>query len=70
MNFRVEYYVWLSELRCFRPRRAQASDKVERGQLVLLEGSSSTFHAKNDEWHDLQLVFQITFGRLYQNRNK
>ena len=47
MNFRVEYVRPL-----FRSRR---------GRLVSL-GFSFAFHAKNEEWRDLQLVFQITFG--------
>ena len=53
MNFRVEYV---------RPRSGQASDKVAQGQLVSLDRFSFVFCAKNEEWRDLQLVSQITFG--------
>ena len=57
MSFRVEYVRPL-----FRLRSGRASDEVARGRLVLLEGFSFAFHPKNEEWRDLQLVFQITFG--------
>ena len=53
MNFKVEYV---------RPRSGRASDEVARGRLVSLDGFSFAFRAKNEEWRDLQLVSQITFG--------
>ena len=61
MNFKVEYV---------RPRSGQASDEVARGQLVSLDGFSFAFRAKNEEWCDLQLVSQITFGRPWLNSGK
>ena len=53
MNFRVEYV---------RLRSGRVSDKDAGGQLFSLEGFSFAFHAKNEEWRDLKLVSQITFG--------
>ena len=61
MNFRVEY-VRPRSGRCIRSRSSRASDEVARGRLVSLEGFSFAFRAKNEEWRDLQLVSQITFG--------
>ena len=53
INFRVEYV---------RPQSGRASNEVARGRLVLLEGFSFEFRAKNEEWRDLQLLSQIAFG--------
>ena len=61
MNFKVEYV---------RPRSGRASDKVVRGQLVSLDGFSFAFRARNEEWRDLQLVSQITFGSPWLNSGK
>jgi len=49
------------EAAVLRLQSGQASDKVVRGRLVLLEGFSFAFRTKNEEWRDLQLVCQITF---------
>ena len=38
-----------------------ASDEVARGQLVSLEGFPFPFHAKNGEWRDSHLGFQVLF---------
>ena len=53
-----------------RSRSDRASDEVARGRLVSLEGFSFTFRAKNEEWRDLQLVSQITFGRNSDQSNR
>ena len=36
-----------------------ASDEVARGRLVLLQGFPFAFRAKNREWPDSQLGFQV-----------
>ena len=64
MNFREEYGMLV------RSRSGRASDEVARGRLVSLEEFSFTFRAKNEEWRDLQLVSQITFGRNSDQDNR
>ena len=49
------------------------SSKYREGgydRLVSLEGFSFTFRAKNEEWRDLQLVSEITFGRNSDQNNR
>ena len=45
-------------------KRPTASDEVARGRLVSLEGFSFAFRAKNGEWHDSQLGFQVLLRAL------
>ena len=45
-------------------KRPTASDEVARGRLVSLEGFSFAFRAKNGEWRDSHLVFQVSFASL------
>ena len=45
----------------FTAKWPTASDEVARGQLVLLAGFSIAFHAKNGEWRDLHLGFQVSY---------
>ena len=54
----------------FRSQSRRASNEVTRGQLASLEGFSFTFHAKNEELRNLQLVSQITFGRNSDQNNR
>ena len=46
----------------FRREAADCSDEVARGRLVLLAGFSFAFHAKNGEWRDSHLGFQVSFA--------
>ena len=50
------------EAAVLRSQSGLASDEVARRRLVSLEGFSFAFRAKNEEWRDLQLVSQTTFG--------
>ena len=43
-------------------KRPTASDEVERCRLVSLDGFSFAFRAKNGEWRDLHLGFQVSFA--------
>ena len=40
------------------------SDEVVRGQLVSLERFPFAFRAKNGEWRDSHLGFQVSFASL------
>ena len=42
-------------------KRPTASDEVARGRLVSLEGFAFALPAKNGEWHDSHLGFQVSF---------
>ena len=43
-------------------KRPTASDEVARGRLVSLEGLPFAFRAKNGEWRDSHLGFQVSFA--------
>ena len=43
-------------------KRPTASDEVARGRLVSLDGFSFAFRAKNGEWRDSHLGFQVSFA--------
>ena len=43
-------------------KRPTSSDEVARGRLVSLEGFSFAFRAKNGEWRDSHLGFQVSFA--------
>ena len=43
-------------------KRPTASDEVARGRLVSLEGFPFVFRAKNGEWRDSHLGFQVSFA--------
>ena len=43
-------------------KRPTASDEVARGGLVSLDGFSFAFRAKNGEWRDSHLGFQVSFA--------
>ena len=43
-------------------KRPTVSDEVARGRLVSLAGFSIAFRAKNGEWHDSHLGFQVSFA--------
>ena len=45
----------------FGREAADPSDEVARGRLVSLDGFSFAFHAKNGEWRDSHLGFQVSF---------
>ena len=42
-------------------KRPTASEEVARGRLVSLDGFSFAFRAKNGEWRDSHLGFQVSF---------
>ena len=41
-------------------KRSTANDEVARGRLVSLAGFSIVFRAKNGEWRDSHLGFQVS----------
>ena len=43
-------------------KRPTASDEVARGRLVSLDGFAFAFRAKNGEWRDSHLGFQVSFA--------
>ena len=43
-------------------KQSTASDEVARGRLVSLAGFSFAFRAKNGEWRDSHLGFQVSFA--------
>ena len=45
----------------FAAKRPTGSDEVARGRLVSLAGFSFTFRAKNGEWRDSHLGFQVSY---------
>ena len=47
---------------CFAAKRPTASDEVARGPLVSRDGFSFAFRAKNGEWRDSHLGFQVSFA--------
>ena len=49
---------------CLAAKRPTASDEVARGRLVSLDGFSFAFRAKNGEWCDSHLGFQVSFASL------
>ena len=49
---------------CLAAKQPTASDEVARGRLVSLDGFAFAFRAKNGEWCDLHLGFQVSFARL------
>ena len=44
---------------CLATKRPTASDEVARGLLVSLNGFPFAFRAKNGEWRDSHLGFQV-----------
>ena len=47
---------------CLAAKRPNASNEVARGRLVSLDGFPFAFRAKNGEWHDSHLGFQVSFA--------
>ena len=47
---------------CLAAKRPTASDEVARGRLVSLDGFPFAFRAKNGEWRDSHLGFQVSFA--------
>ena len=47
---------------CLATKRPTASDEVARGRLVSLDGFPFAFRAKNGEWRDSHLGFQVSFA--------
>ena len=45
---------------CLAAKRPTASDEVARGRLVSLDGFPFAFRAKNGEWRDSHLGFQVS----------
>ena len=45
---------------CLAAKRTTASDEVARGRLVSLDGFPFAFRAKNGEWRDSHLGFQVS----------
>ena len=43
-------------------KRPTASEELARGRFVSLEGFPFAFHAKNREWRDSHLGFQVSFA--------
>ena len=46
---------------CLTAKRPTTSDEVARGRPVSLDGFSFAFRAKNGEWRDSHLGFQVSF---------
>ena len=47
---------------CLATKQPTASNEVARARLVSLDGFPFTFHAKNGDWRDSHLGFQVSFA--------
>ena len=71
MNFRVEYVRLAAKRPFLGLEAAERATKSQEVDLSRLKGFHLPFaRAKNEEWRDLQLLSQITFGRNSDQNNR